>query len=220
VLGGSLEAYLASLPAKSRQDMRRSLRRFEGNFSGRYAFSTHCSVAEVSAFLARVESVSKRTYQARLGLGVVADSHIGNKVLEGAKRGYARCYLLTVDGQVIAWRIGFLYGNVYCSHHVGYDPKYEKWHPGAVVHLHSVCDLSESCVGVDTLDMLYGDNDFKRRATNRFRLERNYYLFPRSLRGATTYVALRSCNGVSEWLGRLLERLGLKRRLKAWLRRG
>lgn len=221
VLGDSLEAYFTSLPAKSRQDLRRSLRRFESNFAGRFAFSTHCSVAEVSDFLTRVETVSKRTYQARqLGLGIVADSYVGNKVLEGARRGYARCYLLTLDGQPIAWRIGFLYNNIYCSHHVGYDPELDKWHPGVVMHLHSVRDLSENCDGVHTLDMLYGDNDFKRKASNLARLERNYYLFPRTLRGAATYLALRSCNGVSEWSGRMLERYGLKARLKVWLRRG
>lgn len=220
VLGGSVEAYLSNLPAKSRQDMRRSLRRFEGQFAGRFAISTHCSVDEVSDFLNRVEVVSKRTYQARLGLGVVADSYVGNKVLAGAKRGYARCYLLTLDGKPLAWRIGFLYRNVYCSHHVGFDPEYEKWHPGVVMHLASVRDLSENCEGVDTLDMLYGDNDFKRKASNLFRMERNYYLFPRSLRGGATYLALRCCNGFSRQLGLLLERLGLKSRLKAWLRRG
>lgn len=221
VLGDSLEAYLASLPAKSRQDLRRSLRRFESNFAGRFAFSTHCSVAEVSDFLSRVEAVSKRTYQARqLGLGIVADSYIGNKVLEGASRGYARCYMMTLDDQPIAWRIGFLYNKIYCSHHVGYDPQFDKWHPGVVMHLHSVRDLSENCDGVHTLDMLYGDNDFKRKASNLSRMERNYYLFPRTLRGASTYLALRSCNGFSEWIGRMLERYGLKVRLKGWLRRG
>lgn len=221
VLGNNLEEYFASLPAKSRQDLRRSLRRFETNFPGRFSFSTHSSVAEVSDFLNRVEAVSKRTYQARkLGLGVVANSYVGNKVLEGARRGYARCYLLTLDGHPIAWRIGFLYKSTYCSHHVGYDPEYDKWHPGVVMHLHSVGDLSENCIGVETLDMLYGDNDFKRKASNLMRMERNYYLFPRSMRGAATYLALKCCNQLSETAGRMLERYGLKAQLKGWLRRG
>lgn len=220
VLGASLDDYLASLPAKSRQDLRRSLRRFESNFSGRLEFSTHCSVDEVTDFINRVAVVSKRTYQARqLGLGIVADSYIGNKVIEGARRGYARCYLLTVDGQPVAWRVGFLFNAVYSSHHVGYDPDFEKWHPGVVLHLHSVRDLSGNGVGAHTLDMLYGDNEFKRKASNLSRIERNYYLFPRTPRGWATSFALRSFNGLSALLGWGLDRAGVKIAIRRWLRR-
>lgn len=220
VLGNSLDEYLASLPAKSRQDLRRSIRRFESNFAGRFEFSTSCSTAEVTDFLNRVEAVSKRTYQARQhGLGIVADSYIGNKVIEGALRGYARCYLLTVDGQPVAWRIGFLFNEVYASHHVGYDPDFEKWHPGVVLHLHSVRDLSENFMGVHTLDMLYGDNDFKRKASNLSRIERNYYLFPRTPRGWATSFALRSFNGLSGLIGWVLDRAGVKVAIRRWLRR-
>jgi hypothetical protein len=219
-LGSSLDDYLASLPAKSRQDLKRSLRRFEGNFAGRFALSTYGSVEEVRRFLNAVRPVSERTYQARqLSLGITPEGHIGTKVLEGARRGYARCYLLTVDGQPVAWRIGFVYAGVYCSHHVGYDPDFEKWHPGVVLHLHTVRDLSENVAAVDTLDMLYGDNDFKRKTSNLARVERNYYMFPRTARGTAVYLALKSCNGLSESLGRTIDRIGLKARLKRWIRR-
>lgn len=219
-LGGSLDAYLASLPAKGRQDLKRSMRRFETNFSGGVEFDAFSERAEVESFLRRIEPVSLKTYQARLlGLGIDSVGYIGNKVVEGARRGYSRCYLLSVNGRPIAWRIGFLYRGVYCSHHVGYDPEFEHWHPGVVTHLYSVRDLSECCTGVHTLDMLYGDNDFKRKSSNAFREECNYYLFPRTLRGALTYGALASSNRLSAFASSVLQRWGLKAKVKAWIRR-
>lgn len=219
-LDGSLEAYLASLPAKGRQDLKRSMRRFETTFGEGAEFRVFSGLEEVEWFLRRVEPVSRKTYQARLlGLGIDSMGYIGNKVMEGARRGYSRCYLLSVGGRPIAWRIGFLYRGVYCSHHVGYDPEFEHWHPGAVTHLYSVRDLSECCTGVHTLDMLYGDNDFKRKSSNAFREECNYYLFPRTVRGALTYGTLASSNRLSAFASSVLQHWGLKAKVKAWIRR-
>ena len=220
-IGSGFDAFLGSLSAKSRQSMRRSLRRFEENFDGRFAFRVYMSPAEVTEFLDAVEPVSKRTYQGRmLGLAVTREGHIGNRAIEGARHGYTRCYLLTVDGKPIAWRIGFQSGGVFCSHHIGYDPDLEDWHPGVLMHLYSIKHMTEVLRDVSVLDLLYGDNDFKRRASNLSRDEQNYYLIPRTFRGALTYTCLRTCNATSGLIGRLLESAGLKARLKTALRRG
>lgn len=218
-LGPDLEAYLASLPSGRRQDLRRSQRRFEREFSGRYAYALCRDPEDVREFLATVEPVSRQTYQAQLrGLAVTGSGHVGHLAIEGARRGCVRCYLLTVDGRPVAWRIGYLFGDTFFSHHVGYDPAYESWHPGVVMHLHTVEDLSR-LGSVRFLDMLYGDNAFKRKAANLERREQNYYVFPRSPQGTASYVLLAAVNRSSEWIGGMLERHGLKERLKRALRR-
>lgn len=220
-LSEGFDAYLESLSAKSRQSMKRSLRRFETQFDGRFGIEVHQDATDVAQFLERVEEVSERTYQGRmLGLAVTRNGFIGNKAIEGARLGYTRCYLLTVDQKPVAWRIGLVSGGVFCSHHVGYDPDFEDWHPGVLMHLYSVRHMAEVSGDAQLMDLLYGDNDFKRRASNRSRDEQNYYLFPRTFRGALTYVCLAVCNAVSGTVGRLLERAGLKAKLKAALRRG
>jgi hypothetical protein len=219
-LGASLEAYLAGLPSGRRQDLRRSLRRFDKEFQGRYEVRVLTQEQELMAMLEAVEPVSRRTYQARLrGLALSRHGHSGREVIEGAKRGFARCYLLSVDGSPVAWRVGFLYKGVYCSHHVGYDPDFEAWHPGVVMHMKSIEDLSQACVGARFLDMLYGDNDFKRKAASLSRTESNYYLFPRTIRGTLTYALLSTCNRLSRSAGEFLERSGLKAKVKRWIRR-
>lgn len=218
-IGSSLDAYLSALPSGRRQDLRRSLRRFEREFDDRWDVRVYTREDEIAAMLDEVEPVSGRTYQARLrGLSLSRRNYTGREALEGARRGFARCYLLTVNGRPVAWRIGFLYGGVYCSHHVGYDPDFEKWHAGVVMHLKSVEDLA-ALGSVSFLDMLYGDNDFKRKAANLSRNEANYYLFPRTIRGRISHALLASCNRISALVGDLLQRSGLKASVKRWLRR-
>lgn len=220
-LSEGFEAYLGSLSANSRKSMKRSLKRFETEFAGRFALEAHQDPISVGELLDRVEVVSRRTYQGRmLGLAVTRDGFIGNKTLEGARLGYTRCYLLTIDEKPVAWRIGLVTDGVFCSHHVGYDPDFEEWHPGVLMHLYSIRHMIDVSKDVTLFDFLYGDNDFKRRASNRSRDERNFYLFPRTPRGALTYASLALCNSLSGTIGRLLERAGLKARLKAFLRRG
>lgn len=218
-IGHGLDAYLSDLPSGRRQDLRRSLRRFEREFEGRFDVRVCAREDEVAAMLDEVAPISGRTYQARLrGLALSRHNHTGREALEGARRGLARCYLLMVDGRAVAWRIGLLHGGVYCSHHVGYDPEFEKWHVGVVMHLKSVEDLC-AVGGVSFLDMLYGDNDFKRKAANLSRTEANYYLFPRTANGRITHALLAGCNRVSALAGELLQRSGMKASLKRWLRR-
>ncbi|MDT3680109.1 MAG: GNAT family N-acetyltransferase [Burkholderiaceae bacterium] len=219
-LGADLEAYLSGLASGRRQDLRRSLRRFEREFEGRFEFRSYTEVDELGLMLDAVEPVSARTYQARLrGLSLSRRNHSGREVIEGAKRGIARCYLLSVDGRPVAWRIGFLYRGVYYSHHIGYEPDFERWHPGVVLHLKSVADLSENVGGVRILDMLYGDNEFKRKASNLARTEAHYYLFARTVPGRLTHAFLSGCDRLSRSLGEALERRGLKAKIKRWIRR-
>ncbi len=83
---------------------------------------------DIAALLDLIEPVSVRTYQARLlGLGIQRGGYIANQLLEGARRGYARCYLLAVDGAAVAWQLGYIYGDKYYAHHVGYHPNWRRW---------------------------------------------------------------------------------------------
>ena len=219
-ISAGFEAYLASLVAKSRQSMKRSVRRFEVNFDGNNAFEVFSELADIQQFLKIVEPISRKTYQGRmLGLALTADGHIGTKIIEGAIRGNVRCFLLSVRGAPVAWRVGFLSGSTFYSHHVGFDPSYEEWHPGVVMHMYSVRHLAASNPCVQTMDLLYGDNDFKRRASNLSRDETNYYLFPRRPRGILTASLLSLSNLISSGAGLLLNKFGLKEKVRSIIRR-
>ena len=87
------------------------------------------------------------------------------------------------------------------------------------MHLQTIMYLSEHHPEIEILDMLYGDNDFKRKVATSSRQERNVYLFQRNLYGWCAWSLLKSSNFVSELTGRALEKLGLKAALKSAIRR-
>lgn len=213
------DAYLASLPRRRRQDLRRSERRFLRRFPG-WSLGVYTEPELLGRFLGQVEPVSLRTYQSRLhGLGITETGWIARKVRAGARLGKARCYALFVDGQPVAWRIGFVHGGIYYSHHIGYDPRLAQWHPGIVLQLKVIEDLCQLTPAVSELDMLYGDNPVKEKLSNACRREGKFYLFPNNLKGNLSFAALRGFNAFSDGVSGLADWLRIKERLRRRLRR-
>jgi len=215
-----LETYLESIGVRSRQDLRRTRRKFEASYRGRFSCEVYTSAEDICSLVEAVEPVSRRTYQWKLiGLGIKKGGHVANQLLEGARQGYARCYSLKVDSSPVAWSLGYVYGSTYYSHHVGYDPDWRHWQPGILMHLFVIEDLLSHCRDVRTFDFLYGDNLLKRRLSNQSREERHFYLFPRHARGILSYGSLRVVNSISGGIGGLFRAINKSEQVKQWLRR-
>lgn len=215
-----LETYLKSIGSKNRKSLRSTRRKFEEAYRGRFSYEVYTSPEEIRSLVEVIEPVSRRTYQARLlGTGIKKGGYIVNQLVEGARRGYARCYLLRVDSSPVSWRLGYVYGTTYYSHHVGYDPDWRNWQPGILIHMAVIEDLLGHCRHIRTFDFLYGDNLLKRRLSNQSREERHFYLFPRHTRGFLSYGSFRVVNGISEGLGGLLKAINKAEPVKQWLRR-
>lgn len=215
-----LETYLRSIGGTNRKDLRRTRRKFEASYGGRFSYEVYTSPEEILSLVEAIEPVSRRTYQSRLlGLEIKKGGYVVNQLVEGARRGYARCYLLRVDSSPVSWKLGYVYGATYYSHHVGYDPGWRHWQPGILTHMAVIEDLLCHCRHVRTFDFLYGDNVVKRRLSNQSREERNFYLFPRQTRGFLSYGSFRVVNGISEGLGDLLRAMNRSEQVKQWLRR-
>ncbi|MEP7301472.1 MAG: GNAT family N-acetyltransferase [Caldimonas sp.] len=140
-LPADFEAYMMSLGAKSRQNIRREMRQLDKNFAARFQRVTEA--AEVGPFLAAAESVSRKTYQWNVGQRIVEDEPTRRSLQELAGRGELRCYGLALDGQPCAFMRGKLAGGVYEFETAGFDPAFGKASPGAVLLLWAVRDLIE-----------------------------------------------------------------------------
>lgn len=220
-LAGGYEAYLKTLSAASRQNLRRARRKFEEAHAGRYRHEVFATPSEVARLLDILEPVSARTYQAKLlGLGIQRSNYIGRQLLAAAQSGHARCHLLSVDAAPIAWGLGLCHGDTYFLYHIGYDPDWRKWEPGNLLHLASIEDLAQHQPHVATFDFLYGDSVFKERLSNQSRRERNCYLIPRSPRGLAVHAAVAGMDRVSQTIGAVLSRWGLKEKMRRWVRAG
>lgn len=215
----SLDAYLALLGSKSRSDLRRHERRLAKAADEEVSVSVHDSPDTIPEFLRCAAQVSRLTYQSRVhGIGVGDDAESERHFCAIAARGWLRCYLLLAKGQPVAFMVGYLWRGVYYSETIGYDPAWADYSAGNVLHMNVVRDLTRLEPRVEWFDFMYGDNSNKERLSTDSRQERNYYLVPRTLRWSLLLAALRGFDTATDALNRILDRHGLKDRLKRWLR--
>lgn len=142
---GTFHAYLEShFTAKGRYNLRRTLRRFETEFTQVNArrFNT---VASVDEFLRDAETVSRRSYQWSRGLpAITATPCAAARLRYLAGRGVWRSYILYAGNEPCAYCSGMLYRDVYDYDVVGYDERYAAFSPGTVLLLAILEELCDS----------------------------------------------------------------------------
>lgn len=219
-LSGSYDAYLASLARKSRNDLKRLVRNFTGEFEASTEVQVITTPAELEAALPDLASLSAKTYQARLlGLGISRGNVLERQLRYGAKLGMARLDLLRVGGKAISFQIGYIHRDTLYATHGGYDPEWIQWSPGIVHHAFILEDLCRTSPDLRLFDFMYGEGLYKTRLSNTFHAESHFYLFPRTPRGRLTWLALEGSDRISKRAGALLAKVRGKGALKRLVRR-
>lgn len=219
-LPDSLEAYLALLGSKTRQDLRRQERKLLKEAGNDVRVTAYADCESVVEFVRAAAEVSQRTYQWRMHkLGIVADAATIRRFSEIAAQGMLRCYILYVRDTPAAFMVGYLYRGVYYSETIGYDPEWGDFSVGNVLHLHVVGDLTGLQSRPVWFDFLYGDNPNKERLSTDAHREGNFYLVPRTLRWSAVIWSLRAFDAATNALNGVLERHGVKSKIQRWLRR-
>jgi hypothetical protein len=219
-LEGDLSAYLDGLRSSTRKDLRRTLRRFDAHYAQWTCLEVIVDPDALEQVLPELIALSDKTYHGRvLGLGPAAGNYVVRQMRFAARHGILRLDLLRVQGRLVSFQVGYVYGNVLFATHAGYDPDWSDCSPGIVHLIRIVEDLCRSRPDVAWLDFMYGDEPYKRRLGNRFHVEFQFYLIPKSARGFATWLALRAAQGVSHFAGTVLDRLNLKGKVQWWLRR-
>jgi CelD/BcsL family acetyltransferase involved in cellulose biosynthesis len=201
-----------------RQDARRALRRFEsdGKIEGTYRVFT--TPEDLPDFLRLAATVSEKTYQHKLlGMGITDNAAIRRALTLAAENGWFRSLIVMLGNEPAAFKYGFLFNGTYYSELVGYDPRWAPYAVGTVAYLLTIRDLIG--VGAKIFDFKYGDHGNKERMSNYFREEQNIYLIPRRFPLSALAAALRAFNATADWVGNLLEKFGLKSRIRKFLRR-
>jgi hypothetical protein len=218
-LPDSFEEYLGTLPSKARKDIKKSLRKFYDLYQDSFSVRNYSSLNEIDELFDVLSDVSSKTYQAKhLGLGLSKNSHIYNEFMEGARHGYSNCYVLYINEKPISWRLGYCFENVFYSHHVGYDPDYKGISPGVILHLLSIKALIYSDKKIRIIDLLYGDNEVKKKVSNFDRVESNLYLFPKNIQGYFNYYTMKYFDRSIEIFSSFLDKLKLKEKIKYFMR--
>ena len=219
-LPGNVDEYMGLLGTKTRQELRRQERRLMKETGGDVRVSVYSGAGSVGGFLDAVGKVSDRTWQWKQMRAGVRDNERTRQHFENvAAHGWLRGYVLHCRGTPAAFMVGYLYRSVYYSETIGYDPAWGEWSIGNMLHVHVVRDLTENRVGAQWFDFLGTDNPNKERLSTEWRAEGNFYFVPRTVRWAALVWAFRAFDKGTREVNALLERAGIKSRVKRFLRR-
>jgi CelD/BcsL family acetyltransferase involved in cellulose biosynthesis len=205
-LGDGLAGYLASLPRKTRQDLRNSLNRLEREAPG-------ANVRMVRDFAVKVDDLSTAAafhsrHFMKSGRSPLSDPRLiefFGRVAKDPDVGFQLAFLEEGHG-ILAVDFGFVRGARYYGYLMAYDPARARLAPGKCLLLLRI-DRWVKQDGVRILDFLAGDESYKRAYTggNAYRVW-SMRLMPPSLRHRALHLGLRSDRRLRNVARRILGR--------------
>jgi CelD/BcsL family acetyltransferase involved in cellulose biosynthesis len=138
----TFEEYLQKFSAKSRHNLRRSVRKLHNDTGLKVHLSRITFPQQVDAFTDSAVEISKKTYQWRLaGSGLRPPETRKQKFRFLAERGQLRSYLLWCGEEACAFMVGYQRNGVCSCPMIGYDPRWEKYSVGTIMHVLVIEDL-------------------------------------------------------------------------------
>lgn len=220
VIPESFDAYLKQIGARTRADLRTNRKRFIAYVENNYRTRCFRVPAEVPEFLTDAMDLSRKTYQYQLlGSGLRNAEALGRYYLDASERGWFRSYMLYANEKPIAFQVGCVYRGRFHAQEIGYDPAWAKHHVGIFLHTEIIADLAASNGAIKEFDFGNGDNLHKERLSTASVREGYFYLIPAHFRGSCMAHSLRIMNKLSAILGACLERFGIRRKIRDFLRK-
>ena len=217
---GSFDNYLQSaFSSKSRSTLQRKVRKFAEADGGEVHWRQFSRAAEIDEFFAQAHAISARTYQERLlDAGLPTSAEYIAQAKEMVEAGRALCYILYLKGEPVAYLLCFCQDGIASYDFLGYDPAAQALSPGTVLHYFVLQSLFES-KAVRIFDFTEGEGTHKVFFGSDHRLCAKTYFFRRTLLNRTLVHAHYGLNRSVEAIGALLERHGLKGRIKRFIRK-
>jgi hypothetical protein len=230
-LGESYEHQFADLPprydeyerqlgGRSRQSLRYSRKKLVEHVDGALRARCFAGRGDVAEFVAAAQAISQKTYQWNLlDLGLRDAGSLTARLDLAADNGWMRCYILYCGDEPVAFMLGYVYCGIYYYLDVGYDPAWAKWSVGSILQMEVVKDLLSSDRPPNRFDFSTGFGSHKARFGNTSREEANILLLPAGLSKRAVAGGYRLSVALDKRAGAAAEALGIKTRLKKWLRR-
>lgn len=215
-LDGTFESYMNRFSTKTRKNRLREIKRLRQR--GQVDLLRVSQPSEIDAFLEAAYEISQRTWKfkkfKRRGWGLAArDPDMVTRELRFlAERGWLRSYVLKCDGVPCSFIIGHQYGSSFYAESVGVDDAWRSYSAGTVILLLVLEDLFDAN-RPEFYD--FGTHvKFQEYFATESYPEASVWLFRRRAYPILASNIYRACNAVSMSTGTLLERFGLKSKLK------
>jgi hypothetical protein len=219
-LPASFQDYEAQIGSHARKHLRYAHNRLAKDVSGDLRVRRFTDIDSVPDFVADAGKISEKTYQWRLlGLGLRDAEALSAELAFAAQNGWLRSYILYCRGEPAAFMLGYRYRQSYHYMDVGYDPAWAKWSVGSILQMEVLKDLLAGPNPPQIFDFSIGFGAHKARFGNTSRPEINLLLVKRHPRNAVLATAYTATAAIDRLVGKWAELLGIKARIKRWLRR-
>lgn len=213
------EEFLKGLSSKSRNTLKRKMRKFEDEFGSPIAFREYRHEEEVGEYFTTARQVSARTFQERLlDFGLPDTPSFVDQTIEEARRGDWRGYVLQARGQAIAYVHCPIVRNVALYAYVGFDPAYSQWSPGTILQW-LLMERMFADERVHWFDFTEGEGPHKEFFSTHHWYCADVWMLAPTWRNRLVIGMHAGLDRTGVLTGRLLERVGLKQRLRRLLRR-
>jgi hypothetical protein len=170
------------------------------------------------AFQQHARKVAGKTYQERLfDAGIPDSASFRNEMLELARRDLVRAFLLFHGDEPVAYLYTPAPDGFPVYEYLGYDPAYARHSPGTVLQYLALQTLYEE----GRFPLYYWDYGYSQTkqifSTGRLLAADIYYFRPTVWNYAAVWLHFLT-DRLSEMVGMLLDRVGLKQRVNRWLK--
>ncbi len=218
-LDGTFEEYLGRFASKTRSGLRRKWRRLVRDADEQVHFARF-GAGEFDAFHAAAREVSRYTYQEIMfDAGLPDDSESAALMQAQMEAGKASGFVLFIGETPVAYLYCPCAKGVYEYQYVGFRPDYSRWSPGTVLLL-MVFEALFADPEATAFDFTEGAGEGSHKAfyaTDSVEFE-TVVLLRRTLRNHALIQSRRLADACSTCAGALLRRLGVKGRVRSWMR--
>jgi CelD/BcsL family acetyltransferase involved in cellulose biosynthesis len=211
--------YFQQLSGKTRTNIRRGEKELEARL-GHWEVRKFTASEHVHGMLQLVEAIATKTFHYHL-LGqdlTTSNEQLDRNLTIYAQQGWLRGYVLLGNNRPVAYVLGYLVNGCYQYELIGYDPEFAHASPGIVLLAQVVEDLI-STAAANLLDFGAGDASYKRLFGNRSYEDGALLVSRRTPYASSAAIAERLFANASRLGASVLERTGMKARLKKFVRK-
>lgn len=214
----SFEEYQGKFSSKTRSTISRKIRKYSEYSSGEIRWKTYRNPDEISEFLQLAVELAKLTYQERLlDAGIPGSVEFRERALSLAAKNLARGYILFDGNRPVSYLYCPIADGVLTYAYLGYDPGYMQLSVGTVLQWLAVKQLFLEDK-YTYFDFTEGQSEHKRLFATHSQLCANIFLLKNNLRNRILIYTHNFMNRFSQWLGSSLERMGLKSKVRKFIR--
>lgn len=216
----SYEVFFQEKSSKYKNQLRKKEKLFQEKFGSSYEFKEYRMIDDVQAFFDAANTINKKTYQNKLfGETVDNSPEMIRSYSALANQGTFRSFILWHDAIPLCFILGFQGKDGKFQHQkTGFDPEWREYSPGIYCNILMLKRLYEIDRPV-LLDFGSGDADYKRLFSNKSGMSASPVLIPRSFGNYPYYLLYAASVRFNQKLVDILEKFGVKDKVKRLLRR-